>query len=87
VTSSYREGDQNELADWGYNRDKKRGKKQIVIGLLCDEQGEPVSVEVFTGNTADLLQGRPGGNRVPFGNCHRNGNNRLTRLHASAGWD
>ena len=33
VTSSYFEGDKNELADWGYNRDKKRGKKQIVIGL------------------------------------------------------
>jgi hypothetical protein len=54
VTSSYLEGEQNELADWGYNRDKKRGKKQIVIGLLCDEQGEPVSTEVFTGNTNDL---------------------------------
>ena len=53
VTSSYLEGDQNALADWGYNRDKKRGKKQIVIGLLCDEQGEPVSAEVFTGNTLD----------------------------------
>ncbi len=54
VTSSYLEGDKNELADWGYNRDKKRGKKQIVIGLLCDEEGEPVSIEVFEGNTADL---------------------------------
>jgi len=54
VTSSYLEGDQNALSDWGYNRDKKRGKKQIVIGLLCDEQGEPVSVEVFSGNTNDL---------------------------------
>jgi len=54
VTSSYLEGDQNALADWGYNRDKKRGKKQIVIGLLCDEHGEPVSPEVFTGNTGDL---------------------------------
>ena len=54
VTSSYLEGDQNALADWGYNRDKKRGKKQIVIGLLCDEHGEPVSTEVFTGNTCDL---------------------------------
>jgi len=54
VTSSYLEGDCNQLADWGYNRDKKRGKKQIVIGLLCDEQGEPVSAEVFTGNTCDL---------------------------------
>ena len=54
VTSSYLEGDQNALADWGYNRDKKRGKKQIVIGLLCDDQGEPVSTEVFSGNTCDL---------------------------------
>lgn len=54
VTSSYLEGEHNALADWGYNRDKKRGKKQIVIGLLCDEVGEPVSTEVFTGNTADL---------------------------------
>ena len=54
VTSSYLEGEQNELANYGYNRDKKRGKKQIVIGLLCDEDGEPVSIEVFEGNTADL---------------------------------
>ena len=54
VTSSYLEGERNELADWGYNRDKKQGKKQIVIGLLCDERGEPVSTEVFEGQTADL---------------------------------
>ena len=54
MTSSYLEGDQNKLADYGYNRDKKRGKKQIVIGLLCDEEGESVSTEVFEGNTSDL---------------------------------
>jgi hypothetical protein len=54
VTSSYLEGDKNALGDWGYNRDKKRGKKQIVIGLLCDEEGEPVSTEVFAGNTLDF---------------------------------
>ena len=54
VTSSYLEGTHNALADWGYNRDKKRGKMQIVIGLLTDEQGDPVSVEVFKGNTNDL---------------------------------
>ncbi len=53
VTSSYLEGDHNELAAWGYNRDRKKGKKQIVIGLLCDAAGEPVSVEVFSGNTQD----------------------------------
>ncbi len=53
VTSSYLEGLQNELAAYGYNRDKKKGKLQIVIGLLCDESGEPVSTEVFEGNTTD----------------------------------
>ena len=53
VTSSYLEGDENELADWGYNRDGKKGKKQIVIGLLPDDDGNPVSIEVFQGNTND----------------------------------
>lgn len=53
VTSSYLEGTQNELGFFGYNRDGKRGKKQIVIGLLCDAQGEPLSIEVFDGNTQD----------------------------------
>ncbi len=53
VTSTYLEGDQNALGAYGYNRDGKRGKKQIVIGLLCDDAGEPVSVEVFAGNTQD----------------------------------
>lgn len=53
VTSSYFEGTQNELAAFGYNRDGKKGKKQIVVGLLCDESGKPLSVEVFPGNTND----------------------------------
>ena len=53
VTSSYLEGVQNELAAFGYNRDGKRGKRQIVIGLLCNARGEPLSIEVFTGNTQD----------------------------------
>jgi transposase len=54
VTSSYFEGDKNELAAYGYNRDKKKGKKQIVIGLLTDDEGYPVSCEVFEGNTKDM---------------------------------
>jgi len=53
VTSSYLEGSKNELAEYGYNRDKKKGKKQIVIGLLTDDKGYPVSIEVFKGNTGD----------------------------------
>jgi Transposase DDE domain len=53
VTSSYVEGTHNALAAFGYNRDGKKGKRQIVIGLLCDEDGHPVSIEVFPGNTQD----------------------------------
>jgi Transposase DDE domain len=53
VTSSYLEGQDNAYGAYGYNREGKKGKKQIVIGLLCDPQGEPVSTEVFRGNTQD----------------------------------
>jgi hypothetical protein len=54
VTSSYLEGDSNELGRYGYNRDGKKGKKIIVVGLLTDGEGLPVSSEVFPGNTRDL---------------------------------
>lgn len=53
LTSSYLEGEQNELAEFGYNRDGKKGKLQIVLGLLTDAAGEPLAVRVFAGNTAD----------------------------------
>jgi len=53
VTSSHLEGEQNAHGDYGYPRDGKQGKKQIVIGLLRDEQGESVATEVFRGNTQD----------------------------------
>ncbi len=54
VTSSHLEGDYNALAAWGYNRDHKEGRKQVVVGLLTDSQGEPVSIQVYRGNTSDL---------------------------------
>jgi transposase len=53
VTSSYFEGTQNALAAYGHNRDKKKRKKQIVIGLLSINDGMPISVEAFAGNTQD----------------------------------
>lgn len=53
VTSSYLEGDQNELAAFGYSRDKKPNKAQIVIGLLTTAEGEPLAVHVYEGNTSD----------------------------------
>jgi len=53
VTSSYLEGKQNEYGAYGYNRDGKSGKLQIVVGLLTDGDGSPISVSVFEGNTPD----------------------------------
>lgn len=53
VTSSYFEGTKNELAAYGYNRDKKKGKMQTVIGLMLDSYGYPLTIEVFEGNTGD----------------------------------
>jgi transposase len=53
VTSSYLEGTQNILAAFGYNRDGKKGKMQLVIGLLEGPDGNPLAVRVFEGNTKD----------------------------------
>src|SRR5207248_11687661 len=53
VTSSYLEGEKNELGEFGYGRDGKRGKLQLVIGLLTDPAGEPLAVRTFKGNTSD----------------------------------
>jgi transposase len=53
VTSSYLEGKTNELAAFGYNRDKKTRKRIIVVGLLCEKNGDPISIEAFKGNTQD----------------------------------
>ena len=53
VTSVYFEGQKNELAEFGYNRDGKRGKKQMVAGLLTDQSGEPISIQLYPGNTSD----------------------------------
>ena len=53
VTSSHFEGECNELSQDGYNRDGKKGKRPIVIGLLTADDGEPLAVRVFEGNTTD----------------------------------
>ena len=53
VTSTYLEGQHCRLAAFGHNRDGKKGKKQMVFGLLCAADGCPLAVEVFPGNTAD----------------------------------
>jgi len=53
VSSSYYEGEKCPLVQYGYSRDGKQGKPIIVYGLLTDEPGRPISISVYTGNTAD----------------------------------
>ncbi|NRB07414.1 MAG: IS1634 family transposase, partial [Richelia sp.] len=53
VRSTSLEGKACPLAKYGYNREKKRGKLQIVFGLLCNDKGCAIAVEVFEDNTSD----------------------------------
>lgn len=53
VSSSYYTGRKSSLVRYGYSRDHRRDRPQIVYGLLCDPEGRPIAVEVFPGNTAD----------------------------------
>jgi transposase len=53
VTSVYFEGQHKELAAFGYHRDGQRGKVQMVAGLLTDGAGEPLSIQLYAGNTSD----------------------------------
>ncbi len=53
LSSSWVEGSKCELAEFGYSRDGKRGRRQVEYGLLTDRQGRPVAVEVFPGATSD----------------------------------
>jgi hypothetical protein len=73
VTSSWLEGRCCPLARFGYSRDGRRDKPQIVIGLLCAADGCPIAVEVFDGDVGDpttlaaqiaKLRGRFGLSRV-----------------------
>jgi len=59
VTSTYFEGRSCPLAAFGHSRDGKKGKLQVVFGLLGNREGCPVAVEVFKGNTADPTTVKP----------------------------
>ena len=53
VSSSYVEGRHCPLAQFGYSRDHRGDRPQIVYGLLCTREGLPIAIEVFEGNTGD----------------------------------
>ncbi len=53
ITSTYFEGTYSDEGEYGHSRDKRWDRYQIVIGLVCDEEGIPMAVEIWPGNTAD----------------------------------
>lgn len=62
VTSSYYEGRTCPLMRFGHNRDGKKGKTQLVYGVLTGRGGRPVAVEVYPGDTGDPADpARPAG--------------------------
>jgi hypothetical protein len=53
LSSSWVEGQHNELAAFGHSRDGKRSKRQIEYGVVATTEGLPCAIEVFAGNTSD----------------------------------
>ena len=53
VSSSYYEGRTCPLMRFGYSRDRKRGKTQLVYAVLSASGGCPVAIQAYPGNTAD----------------------------------
>lgn len=55
VTTYYFESvDADDLRKFGYSKDNKVNQVQVVMGLLIDDQGIPISYELFPGNTNDF---------------------------------
>jgi hypothetical protein len=53
VSSTWFEGRHCVLAKFGHSRDGRKDRPQIVFGLMTNQEGCPVAIEVFEGNTAD----------------------------------
>ncbi len=59
LTSTYFEGSTRPSGRFpskafGYSRDHRGDRPQVVIGLLCTGDGTPIAHHVFAGNTADV---------------------------------
>lgn len=55
VTTYYFESvEPDELKRFGYSKDNKVNQVQVVMGLLIDDHGIPISYELFPGNTNDF---------------------------------
>ncbi len=60
LTSTYFEGDGVcELAEYGYSRDHRGDRAQVVIGLAVTQEGLPITHRVFPGSTVDVTTLEP----------------------------
>jgi transposase len=53
ITLTYFEGVKVRIALYGYSRDRRPDKKQIVIGLVSTSDGFPLKVLIYEGNRCD----------------------------------
>jgi transposase len=53
VTSTRYHGRTCVLAEFGKDRDGKKGKRVIIYGVMTDAAGRPVALEVYPGDTGD----------------------------------
>ena len=72
LTSVWFEGEKCELGKFGHSKEGRSNKLQILVGLLCNREGIPVSIQVFEGNAAETgtLEGQIQKVRERFGLKH-----------------
>lgn len=55
TTSIYFEGEGGEeLGEYGFSKDHRPDRKQIVVGVVLDNQGRPICCEIWPGNVTDV---------------------------------
>jgi transposase len=55
TTSIYFEGDGGQtIGEFGYSKDHRSDRKQMVVGMVLDNEGYPVCCEMWPGNTTDV---------------------------------
>jgi len=55
TTSIYFEGEGGEeLGQHGYSKDHRPDRKQMIVGVVLDQEGVPLCCELLPGNTADV---------------------------------
>jgi len=54
TTSTYFEGTEADNSEYGFSKDKRFDRYQIIIAMVCDRQGRPLAVELWPGNTTDV---------------------------------